>query len=261
MSDLTICNQTFPIILDEVGEEHVTLVHLCQPFGLKVQSQRERLEKTGWATLPMIGGVRTSGKRTKFHCLSLDHVPMFFATLDPGRVNPEHREPLVAMQREAARAVGDYYRRGGAIRPTALPQQLVELQRFIDEVLREKPLLIPMWPDRFVRRYATWHGVTWKAGESQPRSMASANDFIYRMIFPGDVYAIVKARGIEEACRYHQTLADVPRDYMQRQWDVICALADESITETEWRTRMRRAYRKTKSDLAGQPGLFLPGQA
>ena len=108
-----------------------------------------------------------------------------------------------------------------------------------------------------MKRYEAWHGRLWQEGDSQPFSMKAANWFFYEMIFPAEVLAVIRERGLREACRYHQVLADAPRDYLQRELRIATVLADECGSETEWRRRMRRAYRKTSAARRGQRELDL----
>ncbi len=161
------------------------------------------------------------------------------------------------MQNEAADAIDDYYRKGGAVRPGAAPMQLRSLADQIEALLRDVPLTEPIWPPKFVKRYEAWNGRVWSAGDRQPFSMRNANWFFYGMIFPAEVLAVIKNRGLEEGCRYHQVLRDVPRDYLGRQLEIAAAIADDCGSEGEWRIRMRRVYGKTKADLMGQGGLSL----
>lgn len=254
---ITIHDQTFGIVRDTNGVEHVTLPALCEPFDLVVQGQRRRLEETSWGRLEKISTRRSDGKKATVWCLPLRRVPMFFATLSPGHVEPTMRPALEAMQCEAADAVGDYYLRGGAIRPSALPAQLLDLQSKLEEILRATPLDDAIWPPAFVKRYEAWHGRSWKEGNPQPYSMKAANWFFYEMIFPAEVLAVIRARGLQEGCRYHQVLADAPRDYLQRELRIASVLAGECGSESEWRARMRRAYGKTRAALRGQEGLDL----
>jgi hypothetical protein len=182
---------------------------------------------------------------------------MFFMTLSPGHVNEEFRAVLVELQNEAADAIDDYFMRGGAIRPSAPTSQLEALYHHIEEILRAVPLTDPAWPDRFVRRYEAWNGRTWSPGDRQPYSMKSANHFFYEMIFEPEVLAVIKARGLKEGVRYHQVLNDAPRDYLLRNLDFATKLADDCGSEQEWRTRMRRAYEKTREERAGQRRLAI----
>jgi hypothetical protein len=254
---ITISKQAFPIVLSKDNVEHVKVADLCAHLGLAANGQRERLKKAPWATGKMILSVRKSGKSESFFCVPLRTVPMFFATLDASRVKPAFRDALIAMQVEAADAIADYYLKGGAIRAGAPPSQLLTLQEQIAMMLRAEPLADPVWPDRFVKRYEAWNGRAWRAGDRQPYSMQSANWFFYQMIFPAEVLPVIKTKGLEEGARYHQVLADAPRDYLVRELDFASKLADDCGSEREWRQRMRRAYRKTTPTLRGQGDLDL----
>jgi hypothetical protein len=254
---IPIGGKDFPIVLDKDGTEHVKLRELCEPFGLSDKSQRDRLKHHAWARGVMIGTRRSDGKRATFLCLPLRRVPMFFATLDASRVNATFRPALVRMQDVVADAIDDYYRNGGAVRAEALPEQLRALKLKIDEILRVEPATDFVWPAAFCKRYEAWHGRRWSAGDPQPFSMRSANRFFYEMIFPPEILAIVRERGLDEGCRYHQTLNDAPRDYLRRNLDVATKLAEECGSESEWRARMRRWHGKTKASLRGQGELGL----
>lgn len=254
---IVIHGREFGIVVDPNGAEHVTLRALCEPFGLVMSGQRERLKNTGWGTVGKIYSVRSSGKKAAFLCLPLRRVAMFFATLQPKHVKPEFRPALVSMQNEAADAIDDYYRKGGAFRPTAPRDQLAALQEQIEKFLRDVPLTEPIWPARFVKRYEAWNGRAWCVGDRQPFSMQNANWFFYGMIFPAEVLAIIKGRGLEEGARYHQVLSDAPRDYLGRQLEIAAVIADDCGSEREWRIRMRRAYGKTREQLGGQEPLDL----
>ena len=93
-NSITIHNHVFGIVRDNDGVEHVTLTALCEPFGLKVDGQRSRMAATSWGTLHKIWSRRSDGKNTAFWSLPLRRVPMFFATLSPGHVDPDRRAAL-----------------------------------------------------------------------------------------------------------------------------------------------------------------------
>lgn len=252
-----ICGRQFPLVFDKNGVEHVKLRDLCAPFGLDAPSQISRLKEHAWARVGMIPSRRSDGKLARFQCLPLRRVPMFFATLDAGRVNEGFRPLLIRMQDESADAIADYFQHGGAIRREALPEQLVRLQQLIEEMLRPTPATDFIWPPGFVKRYEAWNGRAWREGDPQPFSMKSTNAFFYEMIFPPEVVDVLRKRGLEEACRLHQLLTDEPRGYVRRCLDQAAKLAEECASEREWRARMRRWYGKTKALLRGQSELSL----
>lgn len=254
---LAIHGHTFDLVFDADGVEHVTLKALCEPFGLKVQGQTDRLVDAAWARVQKICTRRSDGKKQAFACLRLDDVPMFFATLSPGHVKPEVREALIIMQREAAGALASYYRHGGAVRPDATLEQLERLNAHIESIIRPVPLTDTIWPDNFVRKYALWHGYRWTPGDRHPFSMKGANSFFYRMIFPEEVLVVIKAQGLKMGARYHQVITDGPRDYLQRQLEIVTAIALDCQSEAQWRRRVAKLYGKSAADLIGQQEIFL----
>lgn len=254
---LAVQGMTFQVLLDTKGEEHVKVADLCAPFGLAVNSQRERVKGLVWARGTLIVSVRSSGKSAEFFCIPVRKVGMFFATLDPSRIKAEHREGLERFQDEISDAVHDYIAKGGAIRPGASVLQLEEIRDFVTKLLRDVPRTTPAWPDAFVKRYGAWNGFVWRTGDRHPFSMQSANWFFYTMIFPPEVLAIIKARGLEDGCRYHQVLEDKPHTYLRDQLDIATRIANDCGSEAAWRARMRLWYGKTAELIAGQGALDL----
>lgn len=71
------------------------------------------------------------------------------------------------------------------------------------------------------------------------------------------VSAILQAFALayQDGALHHTLLTDKPRSYLSTQLDIAVALAEESISEKQWRRKMRRYYRKDKATLTGQLAL------
>ena len=65
--------------------------------------------------------------------LHADCVPMWLATINANKVSEEARPMLIAYQREAARALRDYFYRGVAVQPSSMNQFDV-LRAAIDQI-------------------------------------------------------------------------------------------------------------------------------
>ena len=254
---ITVADWTFPVLVHSDGERYVPIAKLCESLGLDESGQRARLKKAGWATQGKISSVGSSGKRRTFSCLHIGESPMFFATLDGGHLDEPRRAALVRFQSVARKALQDYFAQGFAIHPEVEPEQVSALARWAEEFFAKIAATDPAWPAQLTKRYASWHGRAWREGDAQPKSMRSFNGFFYTMIFPKDVIVMIRARSLEEACRYHQTMTNGPRDYLKRQLELVTALAEGCRSERECRARMRIAYKKTRPHMSGTLDLGL----
>jgi hypothetical protein len=109
---------------NENGEPFVILKPACERIGVDVDGQRRKLEAAGWATTEFISAVAEDGKVREMFSLHADCVPMWLATIQVNRVPENVRPVLIAFQREAAKALRDYFYDGGAINPSASVDQL-----------------------------------------------------------------------------------------------------------------------------------------
>lgn len=86
-----------------------SLRHMCDTLGVDLKTQIEKLNRRSWATVGLRPTVAEDGKLREMLMLHADSVPMWLATIDENRVNPESRPRLIAYQREAAKALADYF--------------------------------------------------------------------------------------------------------------------------------------------------------
>jgi hypothetical protein len=111
------------------GTEWASVTHICKSLGIDPKSQRRKLHAKSWATEVMMTLVADDGKEREMHLVDRRTLTMWLATIDAGRVAPEHREALEAYQAEAADALDKYFHDGGAINPRADEHQLNALLR------------------------------------------------------------------------------------------------------------------------------------
>ncbi|WP_078057070.1 phage antirepressor N-terminal domain-containing protein [Corynebacterium provencense] len=111
------------------GKEWASVTHICKSLGIDPKSQRRKLHAKSWATEVMMTLVADDGKEREMHLVDRRTLTMWLATIDAGRVAPEHREALEAYQAEAADALDKYFHSGGAINPRADEHQINALLR------------------------------------------------------------------------------------------------------------------------------------
>lgn len=101
--------------LELIEDEYIALKPLCESLGLGYKAQHEKLHEAEWATIRLNRTVGADGKSREMATLHKDAIPMWLATIQPSRVKPEVRHMLIAYQKEAAKALNDYFTKGVAI--------------------------------------------------------------------------------------------------------------------------------------------------
>ena len=91
------------------GQPWAAVRSICQGLGLHVDAQHKKLQAKPWATIRLIRTVAADRKEREILCIDLDSLPMWLATLEPGRVKSSARSVLVAYQKEAARVLRDHF--------------------------------------------------------------------------------------------------------------------------------------------------------
>lgn len=110
------------------GKPHVALRPLCESIGLDYSGQRQRLERTSWATVGVMPTVGADGRSRNMVMIDRRTFTMWLATIDTSRLKSEQTRDLVEeYQREAADALDAYFNNGGAINPRATEHQINSL--------------------------------------------------------------------------------------------------------------------------------------
>lgn len=91
------------------GRVMVSIRRVCDVLGVRMTGQLAKLRVKPWAVVQMICTTGPDGKTYEAACIELDALPMWLATIEPGRVKPELRDKLVVYQREAARVLRDHF--------------------------------------------------------------------------------------------------------------------------------------------------------
>lgn len=101
------------------GRVRISVSRICENLGIDRKGQQAKLQTKAWATGELISLVAADGRRRDVYCLDLDALPMWLATIEPGRVKEELRDKLVAYQKKAALVLRDHFI--GAPPPAPLP--------------------------------------------------------------------------------------------------------------------------------------------
>lgn len=115
------------------GEPFVALKPLCDALGLTVQAQQTKLYQAEWATTTEIVVVAGDGRVRQVVGLHADSIPMWLATISPNKVSNESRPTLIAYQRQAAKALRDYFYRGVAVQSAPM-NQIDVLRAALDQI-------------------------------------------------------------------------------------------------------------------------------
>lgn len=99
------------------GEIYTALKPICENIGIDFNGQKQRLERTPWATMCVMHTVAADGKNRDMTAISRKTLTMWLATIDTNRLSDEQaRRNVTVYQQEAAEALDKYFNEGGAIR-------------------------------------------------------------------------------------------------------------------------------------------------
>lgn len=99
------------------GEIYAALKPICENIGIDFNGQKQRLERTPWATMCVMRTVASDGKRRDMTAVNRKTLTMWLATIDTNRLsNEQARQNVTVYQQEAAEALDKYFNEGGAIR-------------------------------------------------------------------------------------------------------------------------------------------------
>lgn len=90
----------------------VSVRRMCEALGLDAEGQRQKLsnpDRAPWAVTFVTKVHDASGRNQDAFCIDLESVPMWLATIDTSRVTEEVRPKIVLYQREAAKALRDWF--------------------------------------------------------------------------------------------------------------------------------------------------------
>ncbi|WP_237185528.1 phage antirepressor N-terminal domain-containing protein [Rothia nasimurium] len=121
--------------LQVVEEEFIALKPMCDALGISFASQTVKLREKSWATVSKIETVGADGKTREMTALHKDAVPMWLAALSENKVKPEARPVLIAYQKEAAKALNDYFTTGSATRFNVQVKE-IEVAQFKEQALQ-----------------------------------------------------------------------------------------------------------------------------
>lgn len=127
--------------MDDEGEPVVILKPTIISMGLDWSAQWTKLQRRSWATVGQTPTVASDGKTRLMDSVSLDTWSMLLANIDEHKVKETARPLVIAYQRESARALRDYWTRGGAINSRATADQLDDIDRTIRRTREQAAVL------------------------------------------------------------------------------------------------------------------------
>ena len=82
---------------------------VCIALGVDDMTQKQKLGAKSWAITQMTRTKAADGREREVFCIDLDSLPMWLATIDERRVPEEIRPKLIRYQREAKKALADFF--------------------------------------------------------------------------------------------------------------------------------------------------------
>lgn len=113
------------------GHRWAALKPMCDSLGIDTWSQQRKLNGKSWATTSAMTVVAADGKPREMAMIDSRTIPLWLATIDENKVNPESRSKLVAYQREARDALDAYFNQRIAAPPV---NQLDVLRAALDQI-------------------------------------------------------------------------------------------------------------------------------
>jgi phage antirepressor YoqD-like protein len=114
-------------VFDTENNGWVVLKRMCEVLGLDANAQKQRLDRSHWATACMIHAVGNDGKQREMYCVSVDTVPMWLATIDANRCQESVRPKLELFQKEAAKVLANWAK--GMFYQSMLPQDYLSAMK------------------------------------------------------------------------------------------------------------------------------------
>lgn len=124
------------VLIDD--EPHVVIRPALEAMGLDADSQLKKLKRKSWATTAVTTVVAEDGKVREMTAINLDTWSMLLANIDEHRVSDTARPLVIEYQQKSARALRDFWTKGGAINPAATVDQVQELRAQLDGVERAR---------------------------------------------------------------------------------------------------------------------------
>lgn len=118
------------------NEPHVVLKPTIEGMGLDWEPQRKKLARRSWAVTSQREATGADGKTYAMVTCDLETWSMLLANIDENKVKADARELVVEYQQKSARALRDFWTRGGAINPAASVEQVESLRTQLDGVER-----------------------------------------------------------------------------------------------------------------------------
>ena len=118
------------------GEPHVVLKPTIEGMGLDWEPQRKKLARRSWAVTSQREATGADGKTYAMATCDLETWSMLLANIDENKVKQEARPLVIEYQQKSARALRDFWTKGGAINPAASLEQVETLRTQLDGVER-----------------------------------------------------------------------------------------------------------------------------
>lgn len=91
------------------GKNYVVVKRICENLGADFSGQLAKLKKTCWAGIRLIPTPDERGRLQEHAVIAVDLLPMWLATIHPGKVAPEIRAKIELYQIEAADVLARHF--------------------------------------------------------------------------------------------------------------------------------------------------------
>ena len=134
-------------VVERDGSVYVATRSVCSALKINDATQRRKLKGKAWATEVMMTSVGADGKSREMHCLHIDSLPMWLATIEPSKVSESVRGKLVRYQLECARVLREHFVGGTRPEPALSPLASAPIQARIGDDIRARACLQSLCSD------------------------------------------------------------------------------------------------------------------
>lgn len=124
-------------VIPEAGDAWIAVRRICEVLGVDESRQRRKLAANPAASTALVSAIAEDGAAREMFCVSVRSLPLWLATIHPGRVREDVREKLVAYQRQAGEVLAEHFL---GPRARALPSIDTRLALLADEVAQLRGL-------------------------------------------------------------------------------------------------------------------------
>ena len=223
---------------------------LCDVFNKDVDGQARTLQKEPWAQVSKFETPNRRGEKRPAWFIHQDSVTGWLFGMQTAGMAPALATKVNHYKAESARALRDYWLKGGAVNPRATLPQVEQLRAVLDEIVLKEPSRYEvLWKRQVVCAIGAVYRLPVDEGDPTPVWFGNVSGHLYRKALTYVVTHELRDRSIAWAggngggyVHLHRMLTPEARQYMNAEVGFIKTLADQSRARREFWARVDHRY-------------------